>query len=236
MFMDELMKSIVFDAGPIISLTTNNLLWVLRELEGRYKGKFYIAEAVKNELVDKPLTIKRFKFEALQVSRYIKEDVIRVIGKKQLKQKTLELLTLANTCFKARNNFVRIVHYGEMAGLAACLNLNSDAFSVDERTTRLLIENPKRLAQILGHKLHTRIEVDGENLKKLGKLIGGIKVIRSVELVTIAYEKGLLDNYLADVKEPRKTLLDSILWGVKLNGCSVSKREIEQIIRLEGRK
>ena len=56
-----------------------------------------------------------------------------------------------------------------------------------------------------------------------------------MELVTIAYEKGLLDNYLADVKEPRKTLLDSVLWGVKLNGCSVSRREIEQIIRMEGK-
>ena len=41
------MKSIIFDAGPVISLTTNNLLWTLRELKERCNGSFYITEAVK---------------------------------------------------------------------------------------------------------------------------------------------------------------------------------------------
>lgn len=58
-------------------------------------------------------------------------------------------------------------------------------------------------------------------------------MIRSVELVTIAYELGMLDKYLPNAPDPKKTLLDSVLWGVKLNGCAVSKHEIEQILRME---
>ncbi|MDP7179823.1 MAG: hypothetical protein QF824_00960 [Candidatus Woesearchaeota archaeon] len=230
------MRSLIFDAGPVISLTMNNLLWTLRELEEKYKGKFFITSTVKGELVDRPLTIKRFEFEALQVLRYIDKGIIEVIEDSRIKKKTDELLELANSCFKARGNFLKIVHSGEMGCLAACLIMNSDAIVVDERTTRMLVENPKRLAQILARKLHTRIDVDTGNLKEFNKLVENVKVIRSVELVTMAYEFGMLDKFIAKVKNPRRVLLDSVLWGVKLNGCSVSRKEIDQIIRLEEKR
>ena len=55
------MKSLVFDAGPIISLTMNNLLWLLDPLKVNFKGEFYIPMAVKGELVDRPLTTKKFR-------------------------------------------------------------------------------------------------------------------------------------------------------------------------------
>ncbi len=58
-------------------------------------------------------------------------------------------------------------------------------------------------------------------------------MIRSVELVSVAYELGLLNKYLVDVPNPKKTLLEAVLWGVKLNGCSVSEREIAEIVRVE---
>ncbi len=227
------MKSIVFDAGPIISLTTNNLLWLLKSLKSRYKGEFYISKQVKNELVDVPLKTKRFKFEALQVLQYINKDIIKVIENEKIKQKAFELLDLANNCFKARGNWMRIVHYGETAGIAACLHLNSDAFVVDERTTRTLIEDPKKEASILKHKLHTNITVNEDNLKKFREMTKNIRIIRSVELVTVAYKLGLLNEFLLNIEKPKETLLDSVLWGVKLNGCAVSRKEIEQIVRME---
>ena len=60
-----------------------------------------------------------------------------------------------------------------------------------------------------------------------------MKVIRSVELVTVAYENGILDRFITKIPDAKKNLLESVLWGVKLNGCAVSKDEIEQIIRIE---
>ena len=43
------MRSIIFDTGPIISLVTNNMLWLLEPLKKQFKGEFYITKSVKKE-------------------------------------------------------------------------------------------------------------------------------------------------------------------------------------------
>ena len=50
------MKSLVFDSSSIISLATNNLLWLLRPLKKQFKGDFYISKSIKHEIVDHPMT------------------------------------------------------------------------------------------------------------------------------------------------------------------------------------
>lgn len=226
------MKSLVFDTGPIISLTTNNLLCLLEKLKKKFNGQFYISKKSKEELVDNPLATKRFKFEALQVLRIINEKVLSVIDNIEIEKKTNTLLELANSIFYAYNKNINIVHKAEMQGLATCINLNANAFVVDERTSRVLIEDYKNLKQLLEKKLHATIKINQKSLQAFQKIVRGVKMLRSVELVTIAYELGLLDDYILNVKDAKKTLLESVLWGVKLNGCAVSKKEINEIIRL----
>ena len=228
------MKTIVFDTGPIISLTMNNLLWLLEPLKRISKANFCITDSVKKELVDNPLNkTKRFKFEALQVLHYIENGTLEIIENDQIKNQTAKLLSMANNCFKAFGHNINIVHNAELSAIALYLQKKADAFVVDERTTRLLIENPKKLLNILKHNLHTKIEEDKNNLKEFKNATKNVRMIRSVELVTIAFEKGLLNKYLTNVPNAKKVLLESVLWGVKLNGCAVSKRELEQIIRME---
>ena len=227
------MKSIVFDTGPIISLTTNNLLGLLNKLKEHYNGNFYITKAIKNELIERPLATKKFKFEALQVLRCINAGLVKVFNSKELRKTTLNLLNLANTSFKAREKYMQIVHFAEIEGIAAAIINKSDAFAVDERNTRLLIEDPIRLKKILGKRLHTQITVNKKSLDEFRNLTKIIKLIRSVELVTISYELGLLDKYIVNIKNPRKALLEGVLWGVKLNGASVSEREIKEIVKME---
>ena len=60
-----------------------------------------------------------------------------------------------------------------------------------------------------------------DNLKNLEK----IKVIRSTELMYIAYKKGLID--VAD-----KRVLEAILFALKYGGCSISEKEIQIIKNL----
>lgn len=228
-----MIKSIVFDSGPIISLTMNNLLWTLKDLKERFEGNFYLSEGVKKELVDRPLDSKKFKFEALQVLRCIKDGVLEVVENPKISEIANEILDLANHCFSAQGNWLRLFHYGEISGIAACKFLGTKIFVVDERTTRLMIEAPDRLIKILERTMHTKIRVNRENLNKLSEFTKDIQLIRSVEIVTRTYELGLLDSYLLDVKNPNKTLLESVLWGVKLNGCAVSKREIDDILEFE---
>ena len=227
------MNVMVFDTGPIISLTTNNLLGLLNNLKEKYKGNFYITASIRRELIERPLETKKFKFEALQVLRCIHADILEVFDSKELRKKTLHLLDISNNCFKADGNFIRIVHFAEISGLAAAVLNKAEACVVYERKTRLLIEDPLRLKEILSMKLHTSVTVNKKCLNEFKELTKGIKLIRSVELVSVAYELGLLDKYLVNIPNAKRTLLEAVLWGVKLNGCSVSENEIREIVRME---
>ena len=143
------MKSLIFDAGPIISLATNNLLFILEPLKKKFNGKFYITEAVRKEIVDRPLETKKFKFEAIQVERLIENGVLDVADNDFIRENTPRLLNMANEIFKAYNNYIKIVHFAEISVIAAAVNLNADAIVIDEKTTRFLIETRRRLLKSL---------------------------------------------------------------------------------------
>jgi len=229
------MKSLVFDAGPIISLATNNLLFILEPLKKEFNGKFYLTESVKKELVDRPFEIKKFKFEAIQVEKLIEQGTLEILDTEFIRAETPKIFGIANNIFNAFNHDMKIVHFAEMSVIAAALDVKADAVVLDEKTTRLLIENPKTLLEIMRKTLHTSVGINESNLKEFRNKVKDIKAIRSVELVAIAYEHKILDNYITNIPDARKNLLESVLWGVKLNGCAVSKEEIEQIIKVETR-
>ncbi|MBI2574798.1 hypothetical protein HYV82_02850 [Candidatus Woesearchaeota archaeon] len=169
------MKSLVFDAGPVISLTMNNLLWLVEPLKERFNGGFFIPAAVRAELVDRPLNIKRFEFEALQVQEKIDCGFIKVIDDAKVSALADELLGIANSCFSARGSDISIVHQGEMSVLASVIALGSDAAVIDERTTRDLIEEPLHIARHMQAHLHTKVKVNNDNLELLTRKIGKIK-------------------------------------------------------------
>lgn len=229
------MKSIIFDAGPVISLATNSLLFILNPLKKKFNGRFYLTESVKRELVDRPFEIKKFKFEAIQVEKLIEDGVLEVINTDFIKQETPKLFDMANSIFRAFSHDMQIVHFAEMSVIAAALDIKADAIVIDEKTTRLLIENPKTLLEIMRKTLHTSISINENNLKEFRNKVKATRAIRSVELVTIAYELGILDSYVTNMPDARKNLLESVLWGVKLNGCAVSKEEMGQILEMESK-
>ena len=227
------MKSVIFDAGPIISLATNNLLFILPPLKKEFGGKFYLTSSVKKELVDRPFEIKKFKFEAIQIEKLIEDGVLEIIDNDFIRNESPKLLETANTTFKAFNNYMQLVHFAEISALAAAITLNADAVVIDEKTTRLMMENPKLLLEILKKTLHTQISVNELNLKEFRSRTKNIRAIRSIELVAVAYEHGILDGYITKIPDARRNLLESVLWGVKLAGCAVSRDEIGQILKME---
>ena len=226
------MKTLVFDTGPIISLTTNNLLWLLAPLKQKFGGKFAIPEIVKAELIDKPLITKKFKFEALQVAEQIKSGILEVISAEKIRAEGELLEQLANNTFIAGDTPMQIIHGGEAEGIAAAIMLES-VLAIDERITRLLIENPSFLARLLAKRLHTKIKTNQENLKQFQLKTKGLQMIRSSELVTVAYEMGMLDKYVTDMPDAKRALVESVLWGVKLHGCAISEDEINEILKIE---
>lgn len=230
------MRSLVFDTGPFITLTLNNLLWTLEPLHDRFDGDFCITEAVYKELIERPLQTKKYKFEALQILPMITSGRIKLLKDQKIRQEAEGLLELANKCFKAHGNWIKIVHPGEMEVVAASLIYGADAVVIDERTTRDLIENPSLIEKRLQKKLHTDVTVVKDNLKRLKKQLKRLKVIRSFELVTVAFELGLLNRYILKEEEKvipnlRKAVLEGVLWAVKLSGCSVREDDIALVLK-----
>src|SRR3989338_4411789 len=119
------MKTIVFDTGPIISLTLNNLLWILEELRKWYKGEFYITPAVYDELINKPLSTRKYKLEALQVLPYITKGTLKVYNNLPIINIAKELDTIANKIFQVEGNYVQIVHRGEIEAVATAIFLKA---------------------------------------------------------------------------------------------------------------
>jgi len=230
------LSSIVFDTGPLISFALNNLLDVMTLLRHSYGGRFLITQGVREEGMTRPLSSRRFKFEALQILKLLDDKTIEVEGYEGITKDAENLLSLANSIYRAHKERIQIVHKTEMEVIALALHLGSQAVVIDEFTTRMLIENPEKLRERLNSKLHTSVLVDKEALGQFSRMVRGLRVIRSVELITVSFEKGLLDRYKLLADQPEKNLLDAVLWGAKLNGCSISEEEIEKIIAIEGFK
>ena len=220
-------NGILFDAGPIISLSSNNMLYLLRRLKEIYKKEFYITPRVKEELIDKPMSTKRFRYEALQVIREIREGNICVLDGMDFEKETQELLNISNKTYKAHGNNITLVHPAEVEIFCYAKALGIPAVAIDERTMRQIVENQPAMYSTLKHKLHTRITRDEETLAQVKEKTKGIKIIRSVEIAMIAYKNHLLDNYIPkQYNNNKKVLIKSFLWALKLNGCAISSQDI----------
>ncbi len=225
------MKYIVFDAGPIISLTANNSLWLLEDLKAKFEGKFILPLSVKRELVDKPLQTRRFKLEAILVQRLIDRGIFEVPRSREITEKARKLMNLANNILSGHNHSINILQIGEVEVIACALHYNADTIVVDERITRTLIENPEGLHRLMEKKMHVQLNLNKSTLSEFSRLTKHISVIRSIELVTVAYEMGLLDKYVVNIPHAKRELLESLLWGLKTEGASVSDEEINAIIK-----
>ena len=223
------MKYLIFDAGPIISLTMNGMLPVIEKLKEIFPGEFILTPAVKREVVDRPMKIKKFKLEALQVQGLIEKGVFKmssdIISNQKLDKEVKRILKVANGVLRTteRKEKIKIIHGGEAACLAFANLCDCDnVIVIDERTTRMLTEAPGELEKMMEKKLHTPLDSELSLLDSLKKF----KFIRSAELLYIAYERGLVGV------KGGKELLDALLYGVKFKGCAISSVEIEDIKRL----
>lgn len=223
-------KALIFDSGTLINLTMNGLLYLLPELKRILNGKFLITPAVKYEIVDRPLNIERFEFEALQIQSMIKSGVLEMpesIGAnaEALKHDTSLLLDKANHFLEVNGQWINIVSEAEIS----CLALSDECsrkgieniIAIDERTTRLLAEKPENLEKLMSEKLHKRVKLIAADYKIFSKY----RFIRSSELVFVAHKKGLLN-----VKGDK--VLEAVLYATKFKGSSISFEEIDELKRL----
>ena len=227
------MKTIILDSGAVISLALNRILWVIERAHKQFPLRFCITKEVRQEIIDNPLKGRKFKLEALQVLHLVTEGAIEVISDDDITRRALSLLSLANSTYSAKGNYINLVHLAEISCIAACLKYKADAVMIDERTTRYLLEKPKKLENILRHRLHSAILVNQPNLSEILRQTHQVKFIRSAEFVAITFEKGLFNHLLPSGASSKETVLDALLWGLKINGCAISEKDLETLKREE---
>lgn len=223
-------KAIIFDASPLISIAMNGLLPEFKKLKNIFGGKFLITKEVQEEIIGHPIKIKRFELEALKLQELINDGTLEFpeifnIKEIDISEETKILLNRANKTFLQRGNPIHLIDLGETSALILSKELTKkgikNIIAIDERTTRMLCEKPENLKKLLQKKLHTKIEIKKENLNDFR----GFKIIRSAELMYLAYKKQL-------TKIKNKRVLDAILYGLKYKGCAISIDEIEKMKRL----
>ncbi|MGD9276594.1 MAG: hypothetical protein PVJ67_05460 [Candidatus Pacearchaeota archaeon] len=223
-------KAIIFDAGTLISFSMNGLFAELEKLKKIFNGKFLITEEVKNEVVDKPIKIRRFELEGLRIRELLNKKILELpdsvgVSKDEVVNKTNEFLENANNIYSSRGKPVHIIDSGEASCLALSRILTEKKIihvvAVDERTTRLLGEKPENLKKLLEQKLHIKIKTTSDDFK----FFRGFRFIRSSELVYVIHKKGIM-------KLDGEKTLDALLWAVKFKGCSITEEEIKEILRI----
>ena len=223
-------KAIIFDSGALISFSMNGITDIIRRLKENFKGKFLITKEIKREIIDVPMSIKRFELEALKLKQLLDEGILEMpsslnIEDSEITKNTREILKIANSTFNGGGKNIHILDTGETSCIALGRILNErkikNVLAIDERTTRMLVEGPENLKKILERKMDEKISLRKENLK----YFEGFKIIRSAELVYVAYKKGLINL-------KNKNVLSALLYAVKFKGAAISGDEIREIEKI----
>ena len=226
-------KALIFDSSSLISLSLNGLLEELKKLKKIFNGEFIITKEVKQEVVDTPLKIKEYELEALKIQDLIDEGYLKMPDKlgiqdKEITDLTIKLMNLANTMFLGNRNEISLIQLGEASCLALSKIINErkikNVLVIDERTTRMLVEKPENLKELLEKKMHVQIKLKESNFKSFKEF----KIIRSAELMYLAYKKNLIEW-------KGKEILDALLYALKFKGCAISIDEIEEIKKLNSK-
>ncbi|HLC81510.1 MAG TPA: hypothetical protein VJH68_02535 [Candidatus Nanoarchaeia archaeon] len=221
------MNQLFFDSGPIISLVMSRLGWLLPLLKQQFNGNFYITPAVKHELVDRPITIHRFEFEALEVLKLISEGALTVYENVPWPL-VKKLSALADNSFSINGKALDVVQEGELESVACALQENAP-LAIDERTLRMFIEDCLRMKDLLERRFQKKVLANKTNMLDFNKLVKGVKIIRSAELVAVAYQLGLLQSYVPKLSRGNDILVEAVLWSTKYNGCAITEHEIDEI-------
>lgn len=218
-------KFIIADSSSLISLTDSCLGKVFYFLQKNLDLEFILPPSVVEEVINRPLSIKMkaYQLSAFNMKREVDKGVFMVVKAKTQKEAE-EILKLTNNLFFVRGKPLHLVDMGEAEVIALANYLNGGYVLIDERTTRMLIEAPFSVKSHIEDEMNTSVLVNEENLRRFSNIVKGIRVIRSVELISLAYEHGFFKDY----KEEDK-VFKAALYRLRYSGCAVRFDEIETL-------
>ncbi|VVB99247.1 Uncharacterised protein [uncultured archaeon] len=218
-------QSMICDSSSLISLTDSCFVHVLYFLKRKFKGNFIIPPSVEYECVAHPMTMKMHAIHAIRLKRAINEGIVEIVDM-PMAERVQEIKWIANSIFYASGTPLRLLQAGETEMLALSSLLDVPNLLIDERTTRVLSEDPDSLRKHLEEEFRRPITVNEENLSAFQRLTRNMRFFRSSELLLLAYEKGYFDDY----GKLSKDAIEASLYKLKYAGCAVGMGEIEEYV------
>lgn len=210
---------IVSDSSSIISLAMNCLSKVLPKLG----VNIYVTPSVRQEVLTRPMNMKRFALEAYRIKTLFDDGIISV--SKADDTLVSKLMEKANSIYRIKGKPLRIIHTGETEALALVKQHSAEALLLDERTTRFLIEDPHELQRLLEYRTGKGVSLDEGTLREFLAMMPKVSVIRSTEVAYMAFENGLIEELAG---EDKRHSIESLLSALKFSGCAISWDEIRE--------
>ncbi len=222
------LKKIVVDSSSLITISDSCIMKIVRHVSEREKISFIIPESVYVESVENPLHIKKYELNAIRIRDAVDEGYLSVAKSTAATREWMDRLSAITATLKnAGGRQLRLLQWGESETLGLLKETGANILMIDERTTRLLIEDPAALTGILSKRHGTQVGLDREKMKWFSANFSGTNVIRSVELIALAYEDGSMDSELHKSRQA----LEAALYAAKFSGCAVSEAEIQEYLR-----
>ncbi len=223
-------RDVLCDSGVLISLTAGCLDNILYHFSEHHNVRFVIPPSVEYETVTRPLYngLKKHLFSAIRIKDAIADGVIEVVDAK-VEDEARKVMHAANNMFYMKGQPIRLLQFGESEMLALASALGVEDIIVDERTTRMLIEAPFQLKAHLESEFQVNVMVNKNSFRELSSRISKLNVLRSSELVVLAYENGYFKNF----SNLQREALEAALYKMKYSGCSISFDEIKGYIEME---
>ncbi len=222
------MEDLFCDSSSLISLTGSCLDNVIYFLSNKFKLRFAIPPFVEYESITRPISsdLKQYSFSAIKIKKLLMDGAVVKVDK-DVQRKTDRILYLANNSLFVKGKSITLLQRGEAEMIALAAELGVKNILIDERTTRMMIEAPFRMKEHMEKEFGVNIMVNNGNLREFSDVVRGMQVVRSSELLIIAFEYGFFDGF-GDMK---LQALEAALYKIKFSGCSISFDEVKEYIR-----
>ncbi|HLE06492.1 MAG TPA: hypothetical protein VI790_04000 [Candidatus Nanoarchaeia archaeon] len=222
------MKELLIDSSSLISMATNCLMWVIDKLRESSEIQFVITPEIHKEVIEKSMNIDKFRLSGIRILKRLCNGAI--IVKETDMGITNRLLDIANKIYSVKGDYYHVVHEGELGLIPLAIQNKSYTLATDERIFFKMITDPEGLKRLFENRLHTAVTINQDKLNEFKELTKDIDVFKSSDLVAIAYEKGLMNEYIKECESKKlgRDLLTGSLWALKMSGCSISTLDIKE--------
>jgi len=215
---------IVCDSSTLISLADTCNIDALAFLRKNAGLDFVIPPGVREEIISVPSKVKSLEFSALRIRKLVEEGTVRVEEPENLAVKTREIADAANRLYAVGGKPLKLIHEGEAESLALTSLAGSNVLSIDEKTTRLIVEDPLKLKEMVASEYVEKLSFDLGAYQKFRTIVPPLAIMRSAELIALAAKRGFFKNFGGHEEEAFHAAISSL----RAAGCSLAQDEIRQ--------